>query len=409
VAGGVCAGLGRRLGIDPIILRVLFVVAAAAGGTGVVLYALAWAAIPAEGQEQTPVVRLAGRRDTWQVAGGLALLAFSVLLLLRQWGIWFSDGLVWPVLLVAAGAAIIWRQAGTRAEPAVPSAPAAARPEPPRPDAPPAAEPEPLVARTGELLGRLRAAAVGRAWLGVTLVVVGGVAFLWLNGALGAARDVLLAVIVVVVALTVILAPWWLRLARGLSAERAERIRSQERAELAAHLHDSVLQTLALVQRRANDPREVAGLARRQERELRAWLNRGGPMQATPQTLAVALEQAAAEVEETHGVPVDVVAVGDAPLDARGEALVAAAREAVVNAAKFAGGGPVSVFAEADDGRLQVFVRDRGPGFDPAAVPPDRRGVRESIVGRMERHGGRAEVHTAAGGGTEVELTMERG
>ena len=267
---------------------------------------------------------------------------------------------------------------------------------------------EPLLARTGELFGRLRAEAVGRSWLGIALVVVGGIAFLYLNGALVAARDVVLAVVVVLVALTVILAPWWLRLVRGLSAERAERIRSQERAELAAHLHDSVLQTLALVQRRADDPREVAALVRRQERELRAWLNRGGPVTSTPKTLAVALEQAAAEVEETHGVQVDVVAVGDAPLDPRGEALVAATREAVVNAAKFAGGGPVSVFAEADDGHLQVFVRDRGPGFDPAAVPPDRRGVRESIVGRMERHGGRAEVHTAPGAGTEVELTMER-
>jgi signal transduction histidine kinase len=409
VVGGVCAGLGRRLGIDPIILRVLFVVAAAAGGSGIAVYLLAWVAIPAEGEDSTPVTRLAGRRDTWLVAGGIVMLALSVLLLLRQWGIWFSDAFVWPVLLVAAGAALIWRQAGTRSEvppaPPVPAQPrAAAAPADP---AAPAAE-EPLLARTGEVLGRLRTEAVGRSWLGIALVVVGGIAFLYLNGALVAARDVVLAVLVVLVALTVILAPWWLRLVRGLSAERAERIRSQERAELAAHLHDSVLQTLALVQRRADDPREVAALARRQERELRAWLNRGGPVTSTPKTLAVALEQAAAEVEETHGVQVDVVAVGDAPLDPRGEALVAATREAVVNAAKFAGGGPVSVFAEADDGHLQVFVRDRGPGFDPAAVPPDRRGVRESIVGRMERHGGRAEVHTAPGAGTEVELTMER-
>jgi signal transduction histidine kinase/phage shock protein PspC (stress-responsive transcriptional regulator) len=406
VVGGVCAGLGRRLGIDPIILRVLFVVTAAAGGSGIAVYLVAWVAIPAEGTDSTPVTRLAGRRDTWLVAGGIVMLALSVLLLLRQWGIWFSDAFVWPVLLVAAGAALIWRQASTRSEVPPPPTVAPARPRPP--PAPAAAPAEPLLGRTGDLLGRLRAEAVGRAWLGVTLVVVGGIAFLYLNGALVAARDVVLAVLVVLVALTVILAPWWLRLVRGLSAERAERIRSQERAELAAHLHDSVLQTLALVQRRADDPREVAGLARRQERELRAWLNRGGPVTSTPNTLAVALEQAAAEVEETHGVQVDVVAVGDAPLDTRGEALVAAAREAVVNAAKFAGGGPVSVFAEADDGRLQVFVRDRGPGFDPAAVPPDRRGVRESIVGRMERHGGHAEVHTAPGAGTEVELTIDR-
>jgi signal transduction histidine kinase len=209
-----------------------------------------------------------------------------------------------------------------------------------------------------------------------------------------------------VVALALIFAPFWVRLARGLAVERAARIRSQERAEVAAHLHDSVLQTLALMQRRAGDPREVAALARRQERELRAWLN--GRREAGEATVALALETAAAEVEESHGVPVEVVAVGDAPLDARAEALVAAAREALVNAAKFAGDGPVALYAEVAPERIEVFVRDRGPGFEPAAVPEDRRGLRESIVGRMERHGGRATVHTAPGAGTEIELVLER-
>jgi signal transduction histidine kinase len=233
--------------------------------------------------------------------------------------------------------------------------------------------------------------------------------FLWLNGALVAARDVVLAVVVVVVGLTIILAPWWLRLVRGLDAERAERIRSQERAELAAHLHDSVLQTLALMQKRAQDPREVAALARRQERELRSWLNAPGGRRGEPDaSLATALEDAVAEVEDAHGVPVEVVAVGDRPLDARGAALVAAAREAVLNAVKFAPDAPISVYAEVDGDRVEVFVRDRGPGFDLAAVPADRRGLRESVLGRMERHGGRAEVHTLPGAGTEVELVLER-
>ena len=195
-----------------------------------------------------------------------------------------------------------------------------------------------------------------------------------------------------------IFAPWMVRLARELAAERSTRIRSQERAEVAAHLHDSVLQTLALVQRRADDPREVATLARRQERELRAWLAGRSPGAAGTH-LSAALEAVADEVEQVHGVPVEVVAVGDAPLDVTGEALVAAAREAMVNAAKFGGGGPVAVYAEAGDEVLQVFVRDRGPGFDPAAVPADRRGVRESIVGRMARHGGRAQVHATPGAG----------
>jgi signal transduction histidine kinase len=206
--------------------------------------------------------------------------------------------------------------------------------------------------------------------------------------------------------LGVIFAPWIVRLVRSLTQERAERIRSQERAEVAAHLHDSVLQTLAMVQRRSEDPTEVASLARRQERELRAWLaDRPAPGQAA--RLAAALEDAAAQVEERHGVPVEVVVVGDRELDPAHEALVASAREAMTNAAKFGGGSPVDVYAESDGARTQVFVRDRGPGFDTGSIPLDRRGVRESIVGRMRRHGGRARVTSAPGAGTEIELTLE--
>jgi signal transduction histidine kinase len=250
-------------------------------------------------------------------------------------------------------------------------------------------------------------AAASRTGLGIALVVAAGIVFLQATGALGAARDVLFAVIAVVVVLGVILAPWIVRLVRSLTEERAARIRSQERAEVAAHLHDSVLQTLAMVQRRASDPAEVAALARRQERELRAWLSdRPAPGQSA--RLAGALEAAAAEVEEQHGVPVEVVVVGDQDLDPAHEAVVAAAREAMTNAAKFGGGSPVDVYAESSDSRTQVFVRDRGPGFDPGAVPADRRGVRESIVGRMRRHGGRARVTSSAGSGTEVEIVLER-
>jgi signal transduction histidine kinase len=204
----------------------------------------------------------------------------------------------------------------------------------------------------------------------------------------------------------VIFAPWVVRLVRSLTEERAERIRSQERAEVAAHLHDSVLQTLAMVQRRSGDPAEVASLARRQERELRAWLA-GRPAPGQGGRLTSALEVAAAEVEERHGVPVEVVVVGDRELDQAHEAVVAAAREAMTNAAKFGGGSGVDVYAESDGGRTQVFVRDRGPGFDPEAVPADRRGLRESIVGRMERNGGRARVTSSPGSGTEVEIVLE--
>jgi len=308
------------------------------------------------------------------------MLMFAVLLLFREWGLWVGDALVWPVVLAASGGALIWRQSASAAQPA---------PEP--------AEVE-----------RRRAgnSALGRAALGVGLVVGAALLFLYFNDQLAPARDMVLPVVVVLVAATLILAPFWIRLVRGLAEERAERIRSQERAEMAAHLHDSVLQTLALMQRRVDDPREVAALARRQERELRAWLNGGRPL-GERGTLAAALELAAGEVEDDHGVAVDVVTVGDCPLDAEAEALVAAAREAMVNAAKF-GGAAVSVYAEIGAEQAEVFVRDRGPGFDLDAVPADRRGVRESIVGRMERHGGTALIHSEAGAGTEVELRMRR-
>jgi signal transduction histidine kinase len=177
---------------------------------------------------------------------------------------------------------------------------------------------------------------------------------------------------------------------------------------MAAHLHDSVLQTLALIQRRADDPREVTRLARAQERDLRAWLFDGDGQGPTGGTLASAIGDLERDVETLHGVPVETVVVGDAPLDDHLVAIVAAAREATVNSARWSGAGSVSVFAEVEDGAVSVFVRDRGHGFDPDAVDADRRGIAESIRGRMHRHGGTAAIRSTLGDGTEVELTMPR-
>jgi signal transduction histidine kinase len=398
---GVCAGLARQFGVDPLIVRVAFVAAATAGGVGVAIYALAWVFVPAGSAPSRPA-RLRTGRGTIEIAVGIAFLALAVLLTFRALGLLFSDAIVWPLTLVAAGAALLWRQTfgGGPSDTAVASTAtdddAPAHPLSPLPTAAPAAPRTPAD----------RAAVMSRTGLGVALVIAAGLAFLSATGSLSTARDVVLSVLVVAVVLGVIFMPVVMRLIRSLTEERAERVRSEERAEMAAHLHDSVLQTLALVQQRADDPRAVTALARRQERELRSWLTRR--VDEGPLKLARALEVAATEVERDHGAVVDVVAVGDADLDARGEALVAAAREAMVNAAKFGAGSPVDVYAEAVDAELQVFVRDRGPGFDPIALPPDRRGVRESIVGRMARHGGAAEIHSAPGAGTEVELTMPR-
>jgi signal transduction histidine kinase/phage shock protein PspC (stress-responsive transcriptional regulator) len=394
VVGGVCAGLGRRLGIDPLILRIGFVVAAGAGGLGVILYALAWALLPAgDGDGRALMARAAGRREGWMVASGLVLLMLAVLLLFRAWGLWVGDAIVWPLILATGGGALIWRQSQGAT---VVDAPARER-----------ARPGGGVGRPRRVL-RLARPSLGIVALGAALVVGAALVFLWLNGALELDRDVTLAVLVVVTAMTLILAPWWLRLARGLTEERAERIRTQERAELAAHLHDSVLQTLTLMQKRASDPREVTALARRQERELREWLS-GEDAHPPDASFASALRAITEEVEDDHRVAVELVVVGDRDLDDRTEALLAAAREALVNAARHAGEPEsIRVYAEVDPAGLEVFIRDRGAGFDPAAVPADRRGVRESIVGRMERAGGRAEIRSSIGDGTEVALIMPR-
>jgi signal transduction histidine kinase len=385
--GGVAAGIARRFGVDVSLVRLAFVVATAAGGVGIAAYALGWLVIPA-GDSRPARVRIRTGRAAVEVALGTAFLLLAVLLTFRALGIWFSDAIVWPLVLIAGGGALIWRQSMGEHE---------RRPPDPTEKTPP---------QIVSTEGRRAAVAISRTGLGIALVIAAGIVFLQATGALGAARDVLLAVIAAVVVLGVILAPWIVRLVRSLTQERAERIRSQERAEVAAHLHDSVLQTLAMVQRRAGEPGEVAALARRQERELRAWLA-GRPAPGHSAQLAGALEAAAAEVEEAHGVPIEVVVVGDHELDQRHEAVLAAAREAMTNAAKFGGGSPVDVYAEMGGSRTQVFVRDRGPGFDTGSVPPDRRGVRESILGRMRRHGGRGRITSSPGAGTEVELVLE--
>jgi signal transduction histidine kinase len=333
-------------------------------------------------------------RGSSRIAIGAGLLVGSGLLLARAAELWPGDANVWPAAVAALGALLIWW------------APAIA----PRRHRAWAAHRSGALRPPRESSVRVRALArpeVSRSGLGVALVLAAGYAFLRAHGAVRPAGEALLAALAVLVAVALIFAPSWRRLARSLAAEKAERIRSQERADVGAHLHDSVLQTLALIQRSADDPKQVATLARQQERELRAWLAGADPRQAGDR-LGVALEAAGAEVEATVGGSIEIVAVGDCSLDERGAAVVAAAREAMFNAVKFAGEVAVSVYAELSDERIEVFVRDRGAGFDPTAVPTARRGVRESIIGRMRRAGGWAAVRSSPGGGTEVEITIDR-
>ena len=398
VAGGVLAGIAALLKADPVLVRVLFVVGVVfTGGALLVGYAIAWALIPAaDGTVGITLPRLGSPGRRWHLSAGVGLLVLAALLIFRELGIWWSDAFVWPLALVGAGLALLWSQTRAAARPPE-LAPSGARLET-------AARPDEERAPSSSL------AVLYRGGFGIALVV--GAALLFLNsaGALGAARDAAFTATVSIVALALILAPFIWRLGRNLAAERSARIRSQERAEVAAHLHDSVLQTLTLMQKRSSDPREVAALARRQERELREWLADEGPGtdEGTSGGFAAALGAAAADVEDAHRVPIDVVAVGDCPLDERAGAVVAAAREALTNAAKFAPDDAISVYAEVTPQRIEAYVRDRGPGFAPEAIAADRRGISESIVGRMRRHGGDATIASVPGSGTEIALSLDR-
>jgi len=372
LVAGVCSGLARHLGVTPLKVRIVFGVLTVGSGSGILLYAAFWAVTPRDAGD-TP-----GRQLDRVQLPAIAAIAVGGLVLAHQIGLSSLDPGLWPVVVIGAGAAMVWRQADESSR-----ARWVGATDDPR-------------ARTMRLVG------------GGVLLVAGIGAFLASNHELQAAQDGLVAIVVVVAGLALTLAPWWWGLVNDLGAERRERIRSQERSELAAHLHDSVLQTLALIQRRADSPSDVLRLARSQERELRSWLYARREDMGVEGTLAGAVEAAAADVEERHGLPVEVVTVGDCPLDDRLESMARAAREAMVNASKFSGVDHVDVFVEVEGDEVTVFVRDTGVGFDPTSVPDDRRGVAESIIGRMERHGGHATVRSAPGEGTEVELTMTR-
>ena len=249
---------------------------------------------------------------------------------------------------------------------------------------------------------RGRFLAVARPVVGVVLATVGVVALATQGQGFDVVLTSALAAVAVLVGATVIALPWVVRMWQGLQAEQTERIRATERADIAAHLHDSVLQTLALVQRRADDPATVIRLARSQERELREWLY--ADQNRSTDSLASAVTNVTHEVEDEHGIPIEVVVTGDRPMDDGGQALVKATREALLNAVRH-GAAPVSVYVEVGPSGVEAFVRDHGPGFEMGDIADDRLGVRESILGRMRRHGGAAKIRRLESG-TEIELTL---
>ncbi|MFE3792142.1 ATP-binding protein [Streptomyces goshikiensis] len=394
--GGVARGLAGHLGLPVIWVRLAFLGLFMFGdGLGVLLYAAFWVFVPlgvggGSGHRSLFETRSDGSLRLRKPAKGqiTALIALCVGVAIFSVKVQAGGAggrYIWPTLLVGAGVVLVWRQADNARR-----------------------------AHWSAAAGRhARLLQIGRGLAGVALVGVGLTVFIVVRGSAAQLGNVLTAALAVLVGVALLAGPWLIRMTQDLSEERLMRIRAQERAEVAAHVHDSVLHTLTLIQRGAEDAGEVRRLARAQERELRNWLYKpegtGKDEAEEPATLAEAVKKTAAEVEDHHGVQIEVVVVGDCPLDDGLSAQVQAAREAMVNAAKYGGeSGPVQVYAEVEGQTVFVSVRDRGPGFDIDAVPDDRMGVRESIIGRMQRNGGTARLRSAPGGGTEVELEMER-
>lgn len=371
---GVCGGVARRYGIDAYVVRIAVLLLTLTGGLGVVLYLLGWAVSegpadvagqPDAGAPVVPTRSLAVVAAT----GGLLMTA-------RNIGVWPGDALMVPAVVVASGSALMWYR-GRETHP----------------------DGDPLERVLHGRVTPLRSlGGVALALAGVVALAAGGVRVAQLPAALAALAMALAGAAVLV-------GPYIGRLTTELRDEERARIRDQERNDMAAHLHDSVLQTLALMQRAAADPRRMVMLARRQERELRSWLY-DVRASAAAGSLSVRAEAIAAEVELDHGLPVDLVVVGDVDVSPKVEALLLAVREATVNAAKHSEADLVSIYVEVEPHNVTAFVRDKGIGFAPAEIGDDRRGIAMSIRDRIERVGGRAVLDSARGAGTEWELVV---
>ena len=394
--GGVASGLARHLGVPTMWVRAGFLAFAALGGVGVAFYAGLWMTLPTDARfdRDAPGLESATRsgkrprerRRLLELGPIAAIAALGIGLVLLPQAIFGRGVLFWPLLFGIGGLAFLWRQADEAQRERWLDTSSRVNP-------------------IQALVGSGGWASFARIAAGVGLIVVGLSIFALRSGDVQVARDVLLASLLGVVGIALTLGPWVFRLASDLTEERAERVRTQERADLAAHLHDSVLQTLALIQKNSGDSATVSKLARAQERDLRSWLY-DDPAPADS-SLASALKSLGAEIDDAHGIAVDVVSVGDAPMTERLRPLVLATREALTNAAKHAGTTRIDVYAEVSPRRVDVFVRDRGKGFDPATIADDRQGLRRSIIDRMTRHGGTAAVQSAPGEGTEIRLGMQ--
>lgn len=395
---GVAAGIAQHLNWPVWLVRVCFLGLTMASFVGLAVYGGLWILMPTPApQPQAPGLTAAThanmrsrplrqRPTPAALFTACLMVAVGLVMLVQNVGLGVKSVWFWPLVLSAAGVTLVWRQTDLPRTSSSNNLPRWL---------------SPLVTSRG--WGGAVRVAIGLAMVGCALVLV-----MLARIGLSQLPTVLAVAAMVLAGVLVLAAPWLHSYQRQLDQAYHEKLAAEMRADMAAHLHDSVLQTLALIQRQASDPKAVATLARRQERELRTWLYGDMP---TAATLKTALSEVGAEVENETGVAVEVVCVGDIALNSALEALVRAAREAMMNAAKHSQCDLVDVFAEVeqlDDGghQVQVFVRDRGVGFDTGKIAEDRQGVRGSIIGRMERHGGHAAIRSAPGAGTEVRLEM---
>lgn len=391
---GVAQGIATHLGWPPILVRGAFVALTMFNFLGALLYGVLWVVLPGpRDTAQAPGLEAAtrtGKRPRKQVTprdfgvvSALVVGGVGVAWLTQVFGLGLPQQVFWPTAIAAVGLALIWRQADDT--------------------------PTPEVRKTSKWL---RPLVSGGGWAAWTRIVIGigllSAAFsIVVGNQIGFANlpTILVLNLMVVAGIGLVAAPWIYRARRRMNEATEQRLLADARADMAAHLHDSVLQTLALIQRQSTDAQAVASLARRQERELRGWLY--GDVSADDTHLKAALVRAAQEVEDERGVPVEVVCVGDTELTTDLTALVQAAREAILNAAKHSRAAKIDVYAEVGDSSVEVFVRDRGQGFSMESVAEDRQGVRNSIIARMERHGGRATIRSTPGEGTDITLEMQ--
>ena len=389
ILGGVCGGFATRLGIKERNIRVMFALLTLIFGFGILLYMTFWLVLTRSGEEHSIIQQIFQNRREAQLVLVAFIATLILIITLQTTGTQTSDGFGWPLLLSGFASFAVWRGASIDERNHLTEFFNSA----------------PLI---GGAFSKSRKGFVLRLVVGAALIFVGLHQLHHIGGFWGSAGSAIVGTAVLVIGVLVLFAPWWLQNVRELTSERRERVRIEERARMVAHLHDSVLQTLTLIERAAANESDVVRLARNQERELRQWLFSPETSTDAPTSFVGLVGAIEHDVENDYGVRVELVTVGDCVPDDRVVTLVAAGREAAINAAKWSEAASVSIFTEVEPTTISIFVRDRGVGFNLDAIPADRQGIALSIRQRMGQLGGETFINTAVGSGTEVQLVMPR-